>query len=100
MTPKEYAYKLHMKYYFMLPNNGYIDQGLLSINMRWKEGIKCALASVDIIFDFMEMDDDLHKDCHFANSKWASYFIEVKNELNKRLEESNTREINQKNIGL
>lgn len=87
MTPKEKAHKLHMKYYFMLPNNGYLNEGLLSINMRWREGIKCALASVDIIFDFMEMDDELHEDVHFANSKWVSYWMEVKEELNKKLEE-------------
>lgn len=87
MTPKEKAHKLHMKYYLMLPNNG-SNTGLVSIPVRWKEGIECAIVAVDAIMDFMEMDDELHEDCHFANSKWVSYWIEVKEELNKKLEET------------
>jgi hypothetical protein len=87
MTPKEQAHKLHMKYYFMLPNNG-SHTGIVSIPVRWREGIECAIATVDAIMDFIQMDDELHDDCHFANSKWVNYWMEVKEELNKKLEEN------------
>lgn len=87
MTPKEKAHKLHMKYYFSLPNNGG-QTGVASIPQRWKEGIQCAIIAVDFIMDFMQMDDELHDDTHFANSKWARYWVEVKEELNKKLEEA------------
>lgn len=86
MTPKEKAHKLHRKYYFSLPNNG-SNLGLVSIPVRWKEALECAIVAVDAIMDFMQMDDELHNDCHFANSKWVSYWTEVKQELNKKLEE-------------
>jgi len=87
MTPKEKAHKLHMKYYFMLPNNG-SHTGLVSIPVRWREAIECAIVAVDAIMDFMQMDDEYHEDTHFANSKWVSYWLVVKEELNKKLEEA------------
>lgn len=87
MTPKERAHKLHMRYYFMLPNNGSYT-GLVSIPVRWREAIECAIVAVDAIMDFMQMDDEYHEDTHFANSKWVRYWVEVKEELNKKLEET------------
>ena len=49
MTPKEKAFELINKFYYSLPNNGYIDSGLLSCNAKWKEAITCALIAVDEI---------------------------------------------------
>lgn len=88
MTPKEYADKLHLKLFHTLPNNGGYD-GISSIPKRWEEGLECSIITVDAIMDFMQMDDELHDDCHFANSKWVPYFTSVKNELHKKLKELN-----------
>jgi hypothetical protein len=92
MTPQEQAYKLHMRYYFSLPNNGG-QTGIVSIPVRWKEGIECAIIAVEAIMDFMKMDDELNDDCHFANSNWVNYWLEVKKELQLRLYRANNENI-------
>jgi hypothetical protein len=90
MTSKEQAHKLHMKYYLSLPNNGG-HTGIVSIPVRWREGIECAIIAVDFIMDFMKMDDELNDDCHFANSKWIDYWMEVKQILEDKLKEENAK---------
>jgi hypothetical protein len=88
MTPQEQAHKLHMRYYFSLPNNGG-HTGIVSIPVRWREGLECAIIAVEAIMDFMKMDDEHHDDCHFANSKWVTYWMEVKQILEDKLKEEN-----------
>jgi hypothetical protein len=87
MTPQEQAHKLHMRYYLSLPNNGG-QTGIVSIPVRWKEGLECSIIAVEAIMDFMQMDDELNDDCHFANSRWVNYWVGVKEELKKKLEET------------
>jgi hypothetical protein len=90
MTSKEQAHKLHMRYYFSLPNNGG-HTGIVSIPVRWREGLECAIIAVEAIMDFMKMDDELNDDVHFANSKWVDYWMEVKQILEDKLKEENTK---------
>ena len=90
-TPKEMSEKLILKYYFMLPNNG-LQTGIVSIPVRWKESIQCAIVTVDSIMDFMKIDDELNDDTHFANSNWVNYWQEVKKELQIQLDKTNNED--------
>ena len=90
MTSKEQAHKLHMRYYFSLPNNGG-HTGIVSIPVRWREGLECAIIAVEAIMDFMKMDDELNDDVHFANSIWIPYWMEVKQILEDKLKEENAK---------
>lgn len=44
---KKEALDLINSFYYALPNNGYMDHGLLSCSRRYEEGKKCALICVD-----------------------------------------------------
>jgi hypothetical protein len=46
---KQEAIAIINQYYYMLPNNGYINHGLLSCNNRYKEATYCAIIGVDRI---------------------------------------------------
>jgi hypothetical protein len=46
---KQEAIAIINQYYYMLPNNGYINYGLLSCNNRYKEAIDCAIIGVNRI---------------------------------------------------
>ena len=84
MTPaKEKAGWLVERFYLSLPNNGSFT-GLNNINRRWEEGKICALIAVDEIMKFMEMDDEYTETASNANSKWVEYWVEVKQEIEKR----------------
>ena len=37
------ALEIIHEYYYALPNNGYLNHGLMSCDRRYKEGIQCAL---------------------------------------------------------
>jgi hypothetical protein len=45
------AFEIIEKYYYALPNNGYLNHGLLSCEKRYKEAIQCALICVDEIIN-------------------------------------------------
>lgn len=47
----------------------------------WNICVELATKVVDEIFEFMQNDDELHDCCHYANSPWATYWIEVKKEI-------------------
>jgi hypothetical protein len=49
MTPKEEANKLINKFYYTLPNNGSINDGINSCTSRYNEAIECALIAVNVI---------------------------------------------------
>ena len=40
------ALEIIHEYYYALPNNGYLNHGLMSCDRRYKEGIQCALIGV------------------------------------------------------
>ncbi len=51
LTP---AKQLINKFYYQLPNNGYLNEGLLSCDKRYKEAIACAIVCVDEILNDYE----------------------------------------------
>ena len=60
------------KFYYQLPNNGYLNEGLLSCDRRYKEAITCAIVCVNEILNINSID----KDYDLSN-----YWEEIKQEL-------------------
>lgn len=60
MTPhQKAAYEIIHEYYFMLPNNGSLNNGINSCESRYKEAVDCALLSVKqliLTLEFMAME--------------------------------------------
>ena len=60
MTPhRKAAHKIIHEYYFMLPNNGSLNEGINSCESRYKEAVDCALLSVKqliLTLEFMAME--------------------------------------------
>jgi hypothetical protein len=55
------ALEIIHEYYYALPNNGYINHGLLSCDRRYKEGIQCAIIGVKriiLILEFISMESN------------------------------------------
>jgi len=48
------AKNLINKFYYQLPNNGFLKDGLLSCDKRYKEAIACAIVCVDEILNDYE----------------------------------------------
>jgi hypothetical protein len=53
LTP---AKQLINKFYYQLPNNGYLNEGLLSCDKRYKEAIACAIVCVEEIIGTLNRD--------------------------------------------
>ena len=66
------ARNLINKFYYQLPNNGYLNEGLLSCDRRYKEAITCAIVCVNEILNINSID----KDYDLSN-----YWEKVKQEL-------------------
>jgi len=49
MDSREKANDLVNRYYYMLPNNGSINEGINSCESRYNEAIECAFVAVDEI---------------------------------------------------
>ena len=62
MSPhQKAAYEIINEYYYALPNNGYLNHGLLSCDRRYKEAIDCALIGVKrliLTLEFMSIESD------------------------------------------
>ena len=62
MSPhQKVAYEIIHDYYFILPNNGSLNNGLMSCERRYKEAIDCALIGVERIIltlEFMSIESD------------------------------------------
>ena len=55
------ALEIIHEYYYALPNNGYLNHGLLSCDKRYKEGIQCAiigLKRIILILEFMSTESN------------------------------------------
>jgi hypothetical protein len=55
------ALEIIHEYYYALPNNGYLNHGLLSCDRRYKEGIQCALICVKrliLTLEFMSIESN------------------------------------------
>jgi hypothetical protein len=74
------ARKLINKFYYLLPNNGYRNEGLLSCDKRYKEAITCAIVCVEEIIENYEFDliNDLNNTRVMDN---INYWDKVKDEL-------------------
>jgi hypothetical protein len=90
MTPQEKAKQLINKFYYSLPNNGYINEGINSCESRWKEAIVYALMVVDEIMESRE-DDGAWDDTKWGSGStyytphpmYKKYWNLVKIEINK-----------------
>jgi hypothetical protein len=51
---REAALEIIHKYYYTLPNNGYLNSGINSCESRYKEAIECALICVERIISTLE----------------------------------------------
>jgi hypothetical protein len=77
MRPQERAEQLTWSFYSKLEhtlNDEYSKND-------WNLSVSCAKDVVKAIMDFMKEDDEIHDSCHYANSPWANYWIEVNKEL-------------------
>ena len=82
MTPhQKAALELIHDYYFMLPNNGSLNEGINSCDSRYREAIYCALVCVKKIIltlEFMAVESD----AAFIMDR-INYYDEVQSELFK-----------------
>lgn len=53
---KQKAKELIDKFYYSLPNNGYINEGVNSCESRWNEAVTCAIIAVDEIINTLNFD--------------------------------------------
>ena len=62
MSPhQKAAHEIIHEYYFMLPNNGSLNHGLLSCNKRYKEAVQCALVGIKrliLTLEFMSTESN------------------------------------------
>ena len=56
--PKEKAKEFVDMFYYMLPNNGYLDFGINSCDSRYKEAIKCARKCVKEIIKALDFNKE------------------------------------------
>ena len=72
--------KLINKFYYQLPNNGYLNHGLMSCEKRYKEATTCAIVCVEQIIENYEFDSihDLKNTRVMDN---INYWDKVKDEL-------------------
>jgi len=55
------ALEIINEYYYALPNNGYLNHGLLSCDRRYKEAVQCALIGLKriiLILEFMSTESN------------------------------------------
>jgi hypothetical protein len=94
MTPKQKANQLVNKFYYLLPNNGYVNEGINSCESRWKESIMCSLMVVNEIMESRE-DDGAWDDTKWGNNTeyytphpmYLNYWNLVKQEIIHRLDD-------------
>jgi hypothetical protein len=82
MTPEQKAKDLVNKFYYSLPNNGSIKEGINSCESRWKEAVMCALIAVDeIIHNNNEINGPGDGWMYVEES--TDFWQQVKQEINK-----------------
>ena len=73
------ARNLINKFYYQLPNNGFINEGLLSCDKRYKEATACAIVCVDEILDnFGTLTEGKTHYCAYSTTK---HYEQIKQEL-------------------
>jgi hypothetical protein len=90
MIPSEKAKILVHTFYYKLPNNGYLDEGINSANSRYNEAIMCALVTVDEIIELLEDNGLTFTEYHDRTT--IEYWLQVKQEINKLYDSRSTTE--------
>jgi len=72
------ARNLINKFYYQLPNNGYLNQGLMSCEKRYQEAITCALICVDKLIVIARWGGDIDGEIEVDSKE---YYIKIKEEL-------------------
>ena len=87
LTNPSPARQLINNFYYQLPNNGYLNEGLLSCEKRYKEAIDCALICVDRIIPIArwgcDIDGEIEVDSKEYYMKIKEELIQIRNEQNK-----------------
>jgi hypothetical protein len=73
LSPEQMADKLVYDYYHTTEH--WLNDEYSRVD--WKVAAVLATKQIDGILDFMKQDDDLHESCHYANSPWAKYWLDV-----------------------
>lgn len=81
MTPKQKANQLVNKFYYSLPNNGYVNEGINSCESRWRESVMCSLMAVNEIMESRE-DDGAFDDTKWGKSEYYTPHPMYKNYWN------------------
>jgi hypothetical protein len=68
---RRYAEELVREFFYALPNNGYLHEGLNSVESRWQEARKCALIALTHIrqaaiaqhhkYDYDKVEQEINK---------------------------------------
>ena len=90
MTPSEKAKDLVYTFYYKLPNNGYLFEGINSANSRYNEAIMCAFTLVNEILDTFGLISD--GKTFYTEHRAIEYYEQVKQEINKLYDNRSTTE--------
>lgn len=80
------AKQLINDFYYQLPNNGYLNEGLMSCEKRYQEAITCALICVDRIIPIARWGGDIDGEIEVDSKE---YFMKIKEELIQIKKEKN-----------
>ena len=87
------ARNLINRFYYQLPNNGYLNHGLLSCEKRYNEAITCALICIDEMIRIApwggDIDGEIEVDSKEYYMKIKEELIQIRNEQNKTNQDTN-----------
>ena len=72
------ALEIIHKFYYQLPNNGYLNEGLLSCDRRYKEATTCALICIDEMIMIARWGGDIDNEIEDGSKE---YYMKIKEEL-------------------
>ena len=87
------ARQLINDFYYQLPNNGYLNEGLLSCEKRYKEAITCAIICVDKLIVIARWGGDIDNIIEVGSKEYfmkiREELIQIQNEQNKTNQDTN-----------
>ena len=84
------ARALISKFYYQLPNNGHINEGLLSCDNRYKEATTCALICIDEMIRIAAWGGDIDNEIEDGSKE---FYMKVKKELIQIQNENTTTRV-------
>jgi hypothetical protein len=78
---RKVAHEIIHEYYFMLPNNGSLNHGLLSCDKRYKEAVQCALVGIKRLILTLEFMSTESNDSAIMDR--INFYDEVQSEVYK-----------------